>query len=150
MPHSFAYLLVHVIFSTKNRAPDLSPELTTRLFPYMGGIVRECKGTALIVNGPADHVHLLLSIPATTSVADMLRVLKANSSRWVHEQFPDLRNFAWQAGYGGFTVSGSRLNDVRNYIATQEAHHRKVSFQEEFLTFLKKHGMEFDAGELWR
>jgi putative transposase len=104
----------------------------------------------LIVNGPADHVHLLLSIPATTSVADILRVLKTNSSRWVHEQFPELRHFAWQAGYGAFTVSGSRLNDVRNYIATQEAHHRKVSFQEEFLTFLKKHGMDFDAEDLWR
>ena len=150
MPHSFAYLLVHVIFSTKNRAPDLSPELTTRLFPYMGGIVRKCKGRALIVNGPADHVHLLLSIPATTSVADILRVLKTNSSRWVHEQFPEQRHFAWQAGYGAFTVSGSRLNDVRNYIASQEAHHRKVSFQEEFLAFLKKHGMDFDAEDLWR
>jgi putative transposase len=87
MPHSLAYLLLHVIFSTKNRAPDLSPELATRLFPYMGGIVRECNATALIVNGPADHVHLRLSIPATTSVADMLRVLKANSSRWYTSSF---------------------------------------------------------------
>jgi len=85
MPHTFTSLLVHVIFSTKDRAPELSPELAARLSPYMGGIVRECKGTALIVNGPTDHVHLLLSIPATISMADMLRVLKANSSRWVHE-----------------------------------------------------------------
>ena len=149
MPHTFACLLVHVVFSTKDRAPDLPPELATRLFPYMGGIVRECKGTALIVNGPADHVHLLLSIPATVSVADLLRVLKTNSSRWVHEQFPERKGFGWQTGYGAFTVSGSRLNDVRNYIASQEAHHRKVSFQEEFLTLLRKHGLEYDVRDVW-
>src|SRR5713101_9950227 len=108
MPHTFASLLVHVIFSTKNRQPDLSPDLASRLFPYMGGIVKELKGAALIINGPADHVHLLLSIPATASIADMLRVVKTNSSRWVHEQFPARRGFGWQAGYGAFTVSDSR------------------------------------------
>jgi REP element-mobilizing transposase RayT len=149
MPHTFTCLLVHVIFSTKDRAPDLSPELAARLFPYMGGIVREGKGTALIINGPADHVHLLLSIPATVSIADMLRVLKANSSRWVHEQFPGRKRFGWQAGYGAFTVSGSRLDDVRNYIASQEEHHRKVSFQEEFLALLRKHGLDYDVTDLW-
>ena len=133
MPHTFTSLLVHIIFSTKDRAPDLSPEFAARLFPYMGGILRECKATALIINGPADHVHLLLSIPATVSVADMLRVLKANSSRRVHEQYLARKGFAWQAGYGAFTVSGSRSDDVRNYIASQEEHHRSVSFQEEFL-----------------
>src|ERR1019366_5930033 len=114
MPHPFVSLLVHVVFSTKDRAPDLSPELANRLFPYMGGIVKELKGSPLIVNGPADHVHLLLSIPATTSIADLLRVLKANSSRWVHERFPAYKRFGWQAGYGAFTVSSSRLDDVRN------------------------------------
>src|SRR5258708_3383418 len=87
MPHTFASLLVHVIFSTKNRAPTLSADLASRLFPYMGGIVRERNGQPLIINGPADHVHLLLSIPATESIADLLRVPKTNSSRWVHEQF---------------------------------------------------------------
>jgi putative transposase len=150
MPHTFVSLLVHVVFSTKDRAPDLSPELANRLFLYMGGIVKELKGSPLIVNGPADHVHLLLSIPATTSIADLLRVLKANSSRWVHERFPGYKRFGWQAGYGAFTVSSSRLDDVRNYIASQEAHHRKVSFQEEFLALLKKHGLGYDAEDLWR
>jgi REP element-mobilizing transposase RayT len=149
MPHTFTSLLVHVVFSTKDRAPELSPELAVRLFPYMGGIVRECKGTALIINGPADHVHALLSIPATISIADILRVLKTNSSRWVHEQFPERKRFGWQAGYGAFTVSGSQSDDVRNYIASQEEHHRKVSFQEEFVTLLKKHGLEYDVRDLW-
>ena len=149
MPHTFASLLVHVVFSTKNRAPDLSAELPGRLFPYMGGIVRELKGTALIVNGPTDHVHLLLSMPAAISVADLLRVLKTNSCRWVHEQFPARKHFGWQAGYGAFTVSGSRLEDVRNYIASQQTHHHKVSFQEEFLTLLKRHGLKYVASDVW-
>ena len=149
MPHTFACLLVHVVFSSKDRVRDLSPELASRLFPYMGGIVRELKGAPLIINGPADHVHLLLSIPATASIAALLRVLKTNSSRWVHEQFLARKRFAWQAGYGAFTVSGSKSDDVRSYVASQEARHRRVSFQEEFLTLLKKHGLEHDAADIW-
>ena len=89
MPHSFASLLVPIVFSTKNRASDLSPQLAARLFPYMAGIVRARKGLPLIVNGPADHVPLLACVSATESMADLLRVVKANSSRWVHEQFPE-------------------------------------------------------------
>ena len=142
MPQTFASLLVHVIFSTKNRAPDLTGELPERLFPYMGGIVGGLKGVALIVNGPADHVHLLVSMPPAISVADLLRVLKTNSCRWVHEQFPERNRFGWQAGYGAFTVSSSRLEDVRGYIAKQQAQHQRVSFQEEFLALLKRHGLE--------
>ena len=129
--------------------PELSPELANRLFPYMGGIVKERKGVPLVINGPADHVHLLLSLPAGESIAALLRVLKTNSSRWVHEQFPERRRFAWQTGYGAFTVSGSRLEDVRSYIASQEAHHHKVSFQDEFLALLKRHGMEYDPEYVW-
>jgi REP element-mobilizing transposase RayT len=149
MPHSFTSLLVHAIFSTKNRAPELSPEIAGRLFPYMGGIVSERKGVPLIINGPADHVHLLVSIPAIESIAELLRVVKANSSRWVHEQFPAQRRFGWQAGYAAFTVSGSRAADVKEYIAGQQEHHRRVSFQEEFLMFLQKHGIAYDARDLW-
>ena len=140
---------MHVVFSTKNREPYLSAELPGRLFPYMGGIVRELKGTALIVNGPADHVHLLLSMPATVSVADLLRVLKTNSCRWVHEQFPARKHFGWQAGYGAFTVSASRLEDVRSYIAAQQSHHHRVSFQEEFLALLKRHGLGCSESDVW-
>ena len=149
MPHSFASLLVHVIFSTKNRMPDLSPELAGRLFPYMGGIIRERKGVPLIINGPADHVHLLVSLPATESIAELLRAVKTNSSRWVHEQFPAQKRFAWQAGYAAFTVSGSRAADVKTYIEAQQGHHRRVSFQEEFLTFLRRYGLTYDERDLW-
>jgi REP element-mobilizing transposase RayT len=149
MPHSFASLLIHVVFSTKNRSPFLSPELAGRLFPYMGGIVRERKGIPLIINGPADHVHLLVSMPATESIAELLRVVKTNSSRWVHEQFPGEKRFGWQAGYAAFTVSTSRADDVRKYIEGQQEHHRVVSFQEEFLTFLRKNGIAYDERDLW-
>jgi REP element-mobilizing transposase RayT len=103
----------------------------------------------LIINGPADHVHLLVSLPATESIAELLRVVKTNSSRWVHEQIPAQKRFAWQAGYAAFTVSGSRAADVRAYIAAQQEHHRRVSFQEEFLTFLRKHGLAYDERDLW-
>ena len=149
MPHSFASLLVHVIFSTRDRARDLSPDLAGRLFPYMAGIVRERKGVPLIVNGPEDHVHLLVYVSATDSIADLLRVVKTNSSRWVHAQFPERRRFGWQAGYGAFTVSGSRAAGVTGYIERQQEHHRRMSFQEEFLTFLRKHGMVYDERDLW-
>jgi len=149
MPHSFASLLVPVVFSTKDRVSDLSPGLAARLFPYMAGIVRERKGVPLIINGPADHVHLLVYVPAKESIADLLRVVKTNSSRWVHEQFPERRRFGGQAEYAAFTVSASRAADVAGYIAAQQEHHRQVSFQEEFLSSLKKHGIEYDTRDLW-
>ncbi|MGB9457980.1 MAG: IS200/IS605 family transposase [Bryobacteraceae bacterium] len=133
MAHSFASLLIHAIFSTKNRVPDLSPEIAGRLFPYMAGIVRKRNGVPMIINGPADHVHLLVSVPTNESVAELLKAVKANSSRWIHEQFPAQKGFGWQAGYAAFSVSGSRAADVTKYIAEQQEHHRRVSFQEEFL-----------------
>ena len=145
MPHSFVYLVVHVVFSTRDHAPHLTPELSGRLFPYMAGIVKALQGVPFIVNGPPDHVHLLLSLPAGVSIAELLRVLKANSSRWVHEQFPELRSFGWQSGYGAFSVSCSRLDEVKKYIAGQQAHHRKITFEEEFLSLLRKHGMDCES-----
>jgi REP element-mobilizing transposase RayT len=150
MPHSFVYLVIHVVFSTRDRAPHLTPELAGRLFPYLAGIVKALQGVPFIVNGPPDHVHILLSLPASVSIAEMLRVLKTNSSRWVHEQFPGLRAFGWQSGYGAFTVSCSRLDEVKKYIAGQQAHHRKVTFEEEFLSLLRRHGMDYEPQDVLR
>jgi REP element-mobilizing transposase RayT len=149
MGHTFANLLVHVIFSTKGRAPMLNPDLRARLFPYMGGIVGELQSTALIINGPSDHVHLLLAMSASRAVADVMRVLKANSSKWVHEQSPSFSDFAWQSGYGAFSVSESNAKRVKQYIANQEVHHRTVSFQEEFVAFLKRHQISYDERYIW-
>jgi putative transposase len=149
MPHTSANLLVHLIFSTKQRCPSIRPDLRTDLFAYLGGIVREMRGVALMVNGTADHVHLLIRIPPVHAVADVARVLKTNSSRWVHEKWPHYRSFAWQTGYGVFSVSESSAPAVMKYIAEQKNHHRKRSFQDEYLEFLRKNRIAFDERYLW-
>jgi putative transposase len=149
MAHTFTSLLCHVIFSTKEREPFLDEELRPRLFAYMGGVLREVGATGLVVNGPADHVHALVSIPATQAVSDMRRILKTNSSRWVHEQWPQKKEFAWQSGYGAFSVSKSNVEEVRRYIENQEEHHKHVSFQDEFRAFLHRHGISFDERYVW-
>ena len=149
MAHTFTNLSVHLIFSTKDRAPQIDAELAPRLFPYMGGILRESGTQPLLINGVADHVHLLIGLCATHALADVMRVLKTNSSRWVHEQWPARAGFAWQTGYGAFSVSYSNIDAVKAYIARQEEHHRSISFQEEFIAFLRRHQIEFDERYIW-
>lgn len=149
MAHTFSSLLVHVVFSTQDRQPLIDAELRPRLFAYMGGIVRELGAVPMAINGMDDHVHALVTVPATRAMADLMRVLKTNSSRWVHEQWPQRRSFAWQTGYGAFSVSKSNVPEVERYIASQEEHHRHVSFQEEFLAFLRRHGIPFEERYVW-
>lgn len=149
MAHSFHYVLMHVVFSTKERRPTLTDDIRDRLFAYMGGIVRDAGGKALVINGVTDHVHCLVSMPSTVSSAEMIRMMKEKSSKWVHENFSEKRTFAWQTGYGAFSLSHSKLGEVIKYITNQEEHHRKVSFQEEFLSLLKRHGIEFDERYIW-
>jgi putative transposase len=144
MAHTFSNLLCHLVFSTKDRLPHMDSSLRERLFPYMGGIVREMRGTPMIVNGPDDHVHMLAAVPPAIAIADFVRTVKTNSSRWVHEQWQDRRAFAWQTGYGAFSVSQSLAPIVRQYIADQEEHHQRMTFQEEFLALLKRHGIAYD------
>jgi REP element-mobilizing transposase RayT len=144
MAHTYTNLLVHMIFSTKDRVPLLDAELKPRLFPYMGGIVHELGGTALLINGPSDHVHMLLLLPAKITVSEIAGKVKANSSGWVHREFPGKGTFAWQTGYAAFTVSHSQKQSVLDYIANQEEHHRKLSFKEELIAFLKKHEIQYD------
>lgn len=146
--HTFSNLLTHVIFSTQDRRPFLAPDLRPDLLAYMGGIVRNMGGKLIESSAPRDHVHCLLSLPATLAVADALRVLKTNSSLWVHEA----RNrpaFAWQTGYGAFSVSQSNVPVVLKYIRNQDQHHHKVSFQEEFIAFLKQHEISYDERYIW-
>ena len=149
MPHTSSNLLVHLIFSTKERCPSIEPAIKEDLLAYMGGIIREMRGVALIVNGTADHVHLLMRISPVYGVAQMVRVLKTNSSRWAHEKWPQHRHFAWQTGYGAFSVSESSAPAVMEYIAKQEEHHRKRSFQEEYLNFLRKNRIPYEEKYLW-
>jgi hypothetical protein len=117
---------------------------------YLGGIVRELRGSALMVGGVEDHIHMLLKLPCDLAIADCMRVVKTNSSRWVHLKWPERKDFAWQTGYGAFSVSESNRDRVVEYIRRQEEHHRKTTFEEELVGFLKKQGIEFDDWYLWR
>lgn len=144
MSHAFVSNLIHCIFSTKERAPYIDPELESRLWPYVGGIARENRMKALAIGGTTDHLHSLLSLPSTLSVAKAMQLIKGGSSKWVHDSFPRCQNFGWQEGYGAFSVSVSQMQRTISYINDQKEHHRKRSFQEEFLDFLVKHGIEFD------
>ena len=145
MSHAYVSNLVHCIFSTKGRVPSINPDLETRLWPYVGGIARENRMKALAIGGTVDHIHALLSLPSTLPVAKAVQLIKGGSSKWVHDSFPDSQNFGWQEGYGAFSVSVSQVERTVSYINGQKDHHRKQSFQEEFLDFLVKHGIEFDS-----
>jgi len=149
MSHTYTQLLTHIVFSTKDRFPFIDAELQSRIFPYIGGIIRELNGKSILVNGVANHVHILAGLPAGIAVSDVLRTVKTNSSRWVHQQFPAHSKFAWQTGYGAFSVSHSDLERVRRYIENQKEHHRHVTFQEEVLLFLKEYEIEYEERYLW-
>jgi REP element-mobilizing transposase RayT len=149
MGHSFTSGLYHCVFSTKERRRCITPELQTRLWPFLGGIARENRIKALAVGGVEDHVHVLLSLPSTTSIAKAIQLLKAGASLWVHETFPEHRGFAWQEGYGAFSLGISQVESTRAYIESQAEHHCKKTFQEEFLEFLKRHGMDYDERYVW-
>ena len=148
MSHTHTNLLTHIIFSTKDRMPLIDSDVKPRLHAYIGGIVRELKGTALGVNGTTDHVHLLVGLLPTVAISDAVRVIKANSSRWMREQVR-VEKFGWQSGYGAFSVSQSNAQAVLAYISHQQEHHRKISFKEEFIAFLKKHDIQYDEHFLW-
>jgi putative transposase len=147
MSHTSGNILLHMIFSTHGRCPLIKPDFRADLFAYLGGIIREMDATALIINGTADHVHILLRTRPARSPADIARTVKTNSSRWVHEKWDS--KFAWQTGYGVFSVSESNVEAVKKYIAEQEQHHQKHSFQEEFIAFLKKNNVVYDERYIW-
>jgi putative transposase len=140
MPRSFTDLLVHAIFSTKDRRASLGDDIQAELFAYLGGIIRKIGGKALLVNGVSDHVHLLIRIPADMSVAECLRKVKANSSKWLRGKWPGQSDFAWQTGYAAFSVSLSNRDHVYRYIRNQQLHHAKVSFADEIAAFIRKYG----------
>lgn len=148
--HSFSDLLIHAVFSTKERARYLDAAIRGDVHAYLGGIARELKAPALMVGGTEDHVHMLLRLPCDMAIADCLRVVKTNSSRWIHERWPDRGTFAWQTGYAAFSVSESNRDAVVRYIKEQEKHHREMSFQDELRALLRKHGIEFDERYIWK
>ena len=139
----------HCVFSTKERRPLITPSLQERLWPYLGGIAREHKMSAIEIGGVADHVHMLLSLPSSMAIPKGLQLIKGGSSKWVHDTFPEHRLFGWQVKYGSFSVSVSQLDKITEYIRNQAEHHKKMSFKEEFVALLKKHRIQYDERYLW-
>ncbi len=148
MPSTHLSLHVHVVFSTKNRFPFITDEWRERLHSYLGGAVRTAQCVPECIGGTNDHVHLLLGIRATQCLADIVRDIKQSSSKWIHRTI-GAKKFAWQDGYGGFTVSASQLETVKAYIENQVEHHRKRTFEEEYLEFLKRAQVDYDEKYLW-
>ena len=142
MSHTYVSDLVHCVFSTKNRCNLITAEIQSDLWSFIGGIARKNGFKALMVGGTENHVHILLSLPATMPLAKAMQLIKGASSHWMNETHA--KDFAWQEGYGAFTVGISQMPDTISYIQTQPEHHRKRSFEEEFVAFLKKHGVEYD------
>ena len=149
MAHSFVSGLFHCAFSTKGRRKLITPELQERLWPYMGGIARENGMTALSIGGVDDHVHILLAISSTISIAKAIQLIKGVSSKWVHETFPKHKLFSWQEGYGAFSIGVSQIDRTIAYIQSQAEHHRRLTYQEEFMRILKKHGIQYDERYVW-
>jgi putative transposase len=142
MSHSHTCCLVHVVFATAERRPMIREDIQEMLDRYIGGIARENGISALAVGGTADHVHLLLSLPRTVSVAKAVQLVKLGSSKSLHESFPKLKSFAWQEGYGAFSIGVSQRVATVKYIEGQAEHHKRISFEEEFKKFLAVHGLE--------
>jgi REP element-mobilizing transposase RayT len=149
MAHSFTNLLVHLVFETKGREPWLGASVLPQVLRFLAGGVSELGGIPLEINGIADHVHILAKVRQDRALADVLREIKARSSGWIHNHFPDLRHFAWQKGYGAFSVSHSQLGVVRAYIRNQEEHYRNKLFAVEFVQLLRAPEIEFDERCLW-
>src|SRR5437879_4392210 len=142
MSHSFTNLLYHLVYSTKERRPWLVPEVREPLFKVLGDLIRDEGGIPFIINGVEDHVHLRVKLRQDRALSDVLLAIKAKSSGWIHKTFAQLEAFAWQTGYGAFTVSQSQLERVRRYIQNQDEHHRNKPYQDELRGLLIAHDIE--------
>jgi REP element-mobilizing transposase RayT len=149
MSQSLAKNLIHVIYSTKNRTPCLSPEVRPDLYAYKAGILKHWQSPAILIGGVADHVHILFCLSKNHALAKVIEEVKKGSSKWLKTQAPELRGFHWQAGYGAFSVSQSNVEQVKRYIERQEEHHRKRTYQDEFRAFLKRYEIEYDERYVW-
>ncbi|MCK4626981.1 MAG: IS200/IS605 family transposase [Phycisphaerae bacterium] len=149
MAQSLARIITHIIFSTKYRKPMIPPEIREELNAYLGGILKRYDCSPIEINCPPDHAHILCCLSKNHALAEILEEVKKGSSKWMKKQSPSLRDFYWQGGYGASSVSQSNVAAVRKYIANQQEHHRKLTFQEEFRAFLKRHQIEFDERYVW-
>lgn len=148
MPSTHLSLHFHIIFSTKDRYPFIVDSWRSRLYEYLGGLIRAANGIPEAIGGTADRVHLLVGLRATHALASFVQDIKQTSSRWTHETI-GVKNFAWQPGYGAFSVSISNCDAVKDYIMNQQEHHRIKTFQEEYVAILQKQKVEYDENFLW-
>jgi REP element-mobilizing transposase RayT len=149
MAQSLSSILIHLVFSTKNREPFLTPEIEKELHPYMATIFRECKSPSLLVGGAQDHIHALFVLSRTWTLADVVEEVKTNSSKWIKTKGRSWSAFHWQSGYGAFSIGQSQVERVKRYIANQRERHRRIGFQDEFRGLLKKYNIEYDERYVW-
>ncbi len=149
MPQSLSRILVHIIFSTKNRKPLLQGQIIPELYSYLAGVLQECESPALKIGGIADHVHILCSLSKNYALAKVVEEIKKSSSKWLKTKGDAFQSFYWQNGYGGFSVSQSDTDVVIRYIEKQEEHHHKMTFQEEYRKFLEKYRIPYDERYVW-
>lgn len=149
MSHTFTNLLYHLVFSTKQRQDLILGSFCNELYSYLGGIIRGEKGNTITIGGTQNHVHILAKFPQSATLSNMLQHIKGNSSKWLNERGFMACHFQWQTGYGAFTVSESMVQVVSRYIENQKINHQKMTFEQEFLTLLEKHHIEYDEKYLW-
>ena len=150
MAQTLVSLMAHVIFSTKNREPFITPDIEPELFAYLGGILKNHESRLLDAGGTADHVHLLISQSKNIALSSLMKDVKKDSSSWIKTKGRQFRNFHWQDGYGAFSIGRSEISDLRKYIASQKEHHRKRTFQEELIAFFDEYGIAYDERYLWK
>lgn len=149
MPQSLSTILIHLIFSTRNREPFITPAIEAELHPYMASIFRGLKSPTLALDGTRDHIHTLFSLSRVITIADVVKEVKTESSRWIKTKGPEFKNFHWQKGYGAFSIGQSGVTELKRYIRSQKQHHRRVTYQDEYRRFLKSYEIEFDERYVW-
>ncbi len=149
MAQTLVSLLVHIVFSTRNREDFITPDIEPQLYAYLGGIAKNHGARLLAAGGTANHVHLLLSQSKNLALSDLMEDLKKSSSVWIKTQGDEFARFLWQEGYGAFSIGESQVPAVKAYLARQKEHHQKKSFQAEFVAFLEKYGIEYNEKYLW-
>src|SRR5215204_489402 len=149
MPQSLSSILIHLIFSTKNREPFLTPEIDAELHPYLASIFKVMKSPALIIDGTSDHLHTLFSLSRVVTIADLVEEVKTQSSKWIKTKGRDFRNFHWQNGYGAFSIGQSEVPRLKRYIGRQKEHHSRITFQDEYRKVLKAYEVDYDERYVW-
>ena len=149
MPQSLAKILVHLVFSTKNREPVLTEPVRAPLCAYASAVLRDLDSHVVAINAWRDHVHILFTLSKNRSLAQVVMEVKRATSKWIKTQGPEFAKFHWQSGYGAFSIGQSGVDEVKTYIANQAGHHRVKSFEEEFRSLLKRYEIEFDERYVW-